>query len=121
MRLHFSFLAALFSLGFVAPAAGEVRWIDPWGPEVESGALAGGPEAVDPFAGERAPRSASAEITGVLGGAGFQGGVGNQQTFIAVHHGFYFKPSLPAGQAVMTGARAAPVHPRMHLMGRPRF
>ncbi|MFN4354540.1 hypothetical protein [Parvibaculum sp.] len=97
--------------GFALPAAaGEVRWIDPWSPEVEHGALAGGPEGVDPFAGEReAPKRA--EVASVAT-AGFEGGVGNRQGFIAIHNGFYVKPSLPAGQAAMTGARAAPVHPR---------
>lgn len=106
-------LLAVLSLaaGAAVPAAaGEVRWIDPWGPEVEHHALAGGPEAFDPWAGEREePRRA--ELASVTT-AGFEGGVGNRQTFIAIHNGFYFKPSLPAGQAAMTGARAAPVHPR---------
>lgn len=91
-------------------AAGDVRWIDPWGAEAEHHALAGGPAAVDPWAGERAAPG-RAEVSPVVT-AGFEGGVGNRQSFIAIHNGFYFKPSLPAGQAAMTGARAAPVHPR---------
>lgn len=97
--------------GFALPAAAdEVRWIDPWGPEVEHRELAGGPKAVDPFAGER-DETQRAEVASVAT-AGFEGGVGNRQTFIAIHNGFYVKPSLAAGQAAMTGARAAPVHPR---------
>ena len=119
MRWRLSAMAVLFSLGFVFPAAGEVRWIDPWGSEVEHGVLAGGPAAVDPFADER--EQARSEITGSLGDAAFQGGVGYQQSFIAIHNGFYFKPHLPAGQRVMTGARAAPVHPRALLSGRAGF
>lgn len=119
MRQRLSAMAILFSLGLVVPAAGEVRWIDPWGPEVEHGALAGGPAAVDPFAGER--DEIRPEITGSLGDAAFQGGVGHQQSFVAIHNGFYFKPHLPAGQRVMTGARVAPVHPRVFLPGRSGF
>src|SRR5690606_37400690 len=119
MRWRLSAMAILFSLGLAVPAAGEVRWIDPWGSEVEQGALAGGPAPVDPFAEERA--QARPEITGSLGDAAFQGGVGHQQNFIAIHNGFYFKPHLPAGQRVMTGARVAPVHPRALLSGRQGF
>lgn len=111
MRLGLSVLSGIFAASLAgAAAAGEIRWIDPWSPEVEHHALAGGPKAVDPFAGEReAPRRA--ELASVVT-AGFEGGVGNRQTFIAIHNGFYWKPSLPAGQVAMTGARAAPVHPR---------
>ena len=119
MHWRLSAMAVLFSLGLAVPAAGDVRWIDPWGPEVEHGALAGGPAAVDPFADERG--QARPEITGSLGEAAFQGGVGHQQSFIAIHNGFYFKPHLPAGQRVMTGARVAPVHPRAFLPGRAGF
>jgi hypothetical protein len=119
MRWRLSAMAVLFSLGLAVPAAGEARWIDPWGPEVEYGALAGGPEAVDPFADERA--TTRPEITGSLGDSAFQGGVGQQQSFIAIHNGFYFKPHLPAGQRVMTGAQLAPVHPRAFLPGRSGF
>lgn len=118
MGVRLSLLAGIFSIGVAASAlADEVRWIDPWGPEVEDRELAGGPVVVDPWAGEReAPRQAE-EITGSLATAWYQGGVGNQQTFIAIHNGFYFKPSLAAGQAAMTGDRARPVHP----LGSPRF
>ncbi|PKQ08112.1 MAG: hypothetical protein CVT73_07910 [Alphaproteobacteria bacterium HGW-Alphaproteobacteria-12] len=49
--------------------------------------------------------------------AGFIGGVGNRQTIVVIQNGFNFHRPLPAGQAAMTGARAAPVHP----LGRPRF
>jgi hypothetical protein len=111
MCLRLSVLSGIFAASLVgAAAAGEVRWIDPWSPEVEHHALAGGPKAVDPFAGERG-ETQRAEVASVVT-AGFEGGVGNRQTFIAIHNGFYWKPSLSAGQVAMTGARAAPVHPR---------
>lgn len=113
MGLRLVLLSGIFVAGLAASAAADgVRWIDPWGPEVEHGVLAGGPEGVDPWAGEREAPMPREDITGSLGTAAYQGGVGNQQTFIAIHNGFYVKPSLPAGQAAMTGARAAPVHPR---------
>jgi hypothetical protein len=113
MDLRLAVLSGIFAASLAgAAAAGEVRWIDPWSPEVEYGALAGGPEAYDPWAGEGETQKRRKEITGSLGTAAYQGGVGNQQTFIAIHNGFYVKPSLAAGQAAMTGARAAPVHPR---------
>lgn len=111
MAIRLAILSGIFAASLAgAAAAGEVRWIDPWGPEVEHGELAGGPEAYDPWTGEREPPK-QAEIASVAT-AGFEGGVGNRQTFIAIHNGFYMKPSLPAGQAAMTGARAAPEHPR---------
>lgn len=113
MAIRLSVLSGIFAASLAgAAAAGEVRWIDPWSPEVEHRELAGGPEAFDPWAGERETPKRREEITGSLGTAAYQGGVGNQQTFIAIHNGFYMKPSLPAGQAAMTGARAVPVHPR---------
>lgn len=96
--------------GALPAAAGDVRWIDPWGAEVEHRELAGGPAAVDPWASERAAPG-RAEVSPVVT-AGFEGGVGNRQSFIAIHNGFYVKPSFAAGQTAMTGARAAPVHPR---------
>lgn len=96
--------------GALPAAAGDVRWIDPWGAEVEHRELAGGPKAVDPWAGERG-ETQRAEVASVAT-AGFEGGVGNRQSFIAIHNGFYVKPSFAAGQTAMTGARAAPVHPR---------
>lgn len=111
MAIRLSVMSGIFAASLAgAAAAGEVRWIDPWGPEVEHHALAGGPEGIDPFAGEREePQRAELASVSI---AGFEGGVGNRQSFIAIHNGFYMKPSLAAGQAAMTGARAAPVHPR---------
>ena len=109
--------ARLFILaGFLAAclagpaAAGEVRWIDPWAPDELAGGAA--PHWIDPWAEE-----GCACAQGSLELAGFTGGVGNRQTIVVIQNGFTFNRSLPAGQAAMTGARAAPVHP----LGRPRF
>ena len=111
MAIRLSVLSGVLAASLAgAAAAGEPRWIDPWGPEVAHHALAGGPEGVDPFAGE-CHEVQRVEVAAVAT-AGFEGGVGNRQSFVAIHNGFYFKPSLPAGQVAMTGARAAPVHPR---------
>lgn len=123
-------LAGVFA-GLAVPAMAEgVHWVDPWAPHAVYPELAGGPaEAtsgyrengvvwIDPFADERCdctPEEAGA--TGSISLAGFNGGVGNRQSVVVIQNGFYFNPSLPAGQAAMTGARAAPVHP----LGRPRF
>ncbi|MCF8470207.1 MAG: hypothetical protein K9G30_05435 [Parvibaculum sp.] len=102
MTIRLLILAAFAVLGLAAPAAaGEVRWIDPWAPYGESAALAGGP------VGE----CHCAERPVLTGLAGFTGGVGNRQTIFIIPNGFYFNPSLPAGQVPMTGARARPVHP----------
>ena len=126
-------LAGLLAAGVLTPAASAgTRWVDPWAPYGAEPALAGGPGEhhrphtrhpdgtvwIDPWAGEPcACAEESADITGSLGLAGFNGGVGHRQTVVVISNGFYFNPSLPAGQAAMTGARAAPVHP----LGRPRF
>lgn len=135
MRKRLFILAGLLAAGFVTPAAaGEVRWIDPWAPHTDVPELAGGPSThghpargyhqsvgpvwIDPWAGEPCHcTDESADITGSLGHAGFNGGVGNRQTIVVLSNGFFFNPSLPAGQIAMTGSRAAPVHP----FGRPRF
>lgn len=139
MRTRLLVLAGLLAAGFAAPvAAGDVRWIDPWAPHDIMPELAGGPSAEAHHAHDRRPHDhrgdgivwidpwtsepchcadESADITGSLGFAGFNGGVGNRQTIVVLSNGFFFNPSLPAGQAAMTGARAAPVHP----LGRPRF
>lgn len=139
MRKRLIILAGLLAAGIMAPAAaGEVRWIDPWAPQSGMPELAGGPSTeghhthgyhphdhhdeeivwIDPWAGEPCHCTAeSADITGSLGLAGFNGGVGNRQTIVVLSNGFFFNPLLPAGQVAMTGARAAPVHP----LGRPRF
>ena len=129
MRARLFILAGFLAAGLAAPAAaGDVRWIDPWAPHEAVPELAGGPSAhghdhgdgvvwIDPWAGEPDHVANGTDITGSLGLAGFTGGVGNRQTIVVLSNGFYFNPSLPAGQVAMTGARAAPVHP----LGRPRF
>lgn len=130
MSLRFLIVTAVMAAGLAGPAAAEgVRWIDPWAPADAYPELAGGPSAqfhsrqegivwIDPWAGDHCDcAEGRADITGSVGLAGFNGGVGNRQTLVVIQNGFYFNRSLPAGQAVMTGARAAPVHP----LGRPRF
>jgi hypothetical protein len=112
------FLLAGFLAGCLAgpAAAGDVRWIDPWAPEELAGGA--GPHWVDPWAEEECGCAPGhADLTGSVELAGFTGGVGNRQTMVVIQNGFYVNRSLPAGQAAMTGDRAAPVHP----LGRPRF
>ncbi|MAM94774.1 hypothetical protein [Parvibaculum sp.] len=143
MSMRMFVLAGLFAAGFSGPAAADaVRWIDPWAPHDAYPELAGGPSDMSPITGARAvapayrqdgtvwidPWGASgagedcacgeqAEVTGSLGLAGFNGGVGNRQSIVVIQNGYYFNRFLPAGQVAMTGARAAPVHP----LGHPRF
>jgi hypothetical protein len=110
-------LAGFLAACLAGPAAADgVRWIDPWAPEELAGGA--GPHWIDPWAEEDcgcAP--GNADLTGSVELAGFTGGVGNRQTIVVIQNGFTFHRPLPAGQAAMTGARAAPVHP----LGRPRF
>lgn len=119
MTLRLFILASLVAAGFSAPAlAGELRSVDPWAPDELAGAE---PHAdnirwIDPWAGEETSGN-TADLTGSIDTAGFTGGVGATRTVVFVSNGFYFNPSLPAGQAAMTGDRARPVHP----LGRPRF
>lgn len=119
MGAHTFIFAGLLVAGLSAPAfAGELRSVDPWAPDELAGAE---PHAesirwVDPWAGDEVPGDA-ADLTGSVDTAGFTGGVGATRTVVFVSNGFYFNPSLPAGQAAMTGDRARPVHP----LGRPRF
>lgn len=110
-------LAGFLAACLAGPAAADgVRWIDPWAPEELAGGA--GPHWIDPWAGEDcACGGECAGRTGSLELAGFTGGVGNRQTIVVIQNGFTFHRPLPAGQAAMTGARAAPVHP----LGRPRF
>ena len=125
------FILAGVLAGLAGPAAADgLRWIDPWAPHDAYPELAGGQRGevqayrqdgivwIDPFADERcACADEHAEVTGSIGLAGFNGGVGNRQSVVVIQNGFYFNRSLPAGQAAMTGDRAAPVRP----LGRPRF
>lgn len=115
MTLRLFILTGLVAAGLSAPAvAGEPRWIDPWAPDELAGGGSAGGAAYHPWAGEGDIAGDPADLTGSIDTSGFTGGAGARQTIIVVSNGFYFNPSLPAGQAAMTGGRARPVHPLGH-------